>query len=95
MFDNFITFEMLATFPIMVTVVSLLTQFTKKLIDQLMKNHTEYVVYLYSLLIVLFVNFNSNPTETVFVTVVMSIINALIVALASMKTFEKMVSIFH
>ena len=49
MFEDFITVDILLTFPGMVIVVALVTQFTKKIIDKFFKNHTEYVVYFYAL----------------------------------------------
>lgn len=92
MFEDFITIEILTTFPGMVLVVSLVTQFTKKLIDKLFKNHTEYVVYFYALALNFFVSYIKGFPDPLPVTIVLNILNGIIVALAAMKAYETTLS---
>ena len=51
---SFITLDYLSTFGGMVTIIVLITQFTKELVDKFTKGlHTKYVVYFYSLLTII------------------------------------------
>ena len=93
MFEDFITIETISTFPGMVLVVSLMTQFTKTLIDRFFfKNHTQYVVYFYALILNLFISYTQNFEGDLLTIIVMNVLNSIIVALAAMKAYEKVVS---
>lgn len=91
MFEDFITVDILLTFPGMVLVVALITQFTKKLIDRLFKNHTEYVVYFYALGLNFFTSYAKGFPDPWPVMIVLNILNGIIVALAAMKAYETIV----
>lgn len=92
MFEDFITVEILTTFPGMVLVVALVTQFTKKIIDRLFKTHTEYVVYFYALALNFFVSYIKGFPDPWPITIVLNILNGIIVALAAMKAYETAIS---
>lgn len=92
MFEDFITIETLMTFPGMVLIVALVTQFTKKLIDKLFKNHTEYVVYFYALGLNFFASYVKGFPDPWPITIVLNILNGIIVALAAMKAYETIIA---
>ena len=92
MLEDFITIETISTFPGMVLVVSLMTQFTKTLIDRFFKNHTQYVVYFYALILNLFISYTQNFEGDLLTIIIMNVLNSIIVALAAMKAYEKVVS---
>lgn len=91
--NGFITIDVISTFPGMVMVVSLLTQFTKRTIDKLFGNRTEYVVYLYSLALCFFVSYYKGKlAHGLIVAIFLNLLNAVIVSLAAMKGYEKILS---
>lgn len=75
----------------MVLVVALVTQFTKKLIDKLFKNHTEYVVYFYSLCLTFFASYVKGYPDPWPVTIILNILNGILVALAAMRAYETII----
>ncbi|MGI6706604.1 MAG: hypothetical protein ACOX6S_10315 [Clostridia bacterium] len=95
MLNEFITFEILSSFPGMVLVVSLLTQLTKGLIDRLIRHHTGVLVVIYSILLVFFVSYAkgefTGDLKSILVQLVMNVLNGLVVSLAAMKGYEKTV----
>jgi len=95
MLDDFITFEILSSFPGMVVIVSLITQLTKGLFDRLITHHTGILVFIYSILLVFFVSYAkgdfTGDLRSILVLVVMNILNAMVVSLAAMKGYEKTV----
>lgn len=97
MFDNLFTWEFIASFIGMVATVSLLTQLTKNMFDQLFgKIKTEKLVYIFSLIVVGVIvattaNFNV-PAKEVVQNLFTAFINAILVAFASMKSYENILS---
>lgn len=91
-FDNFVSLDFILSFAGMVIVVSLLTQFTKRLFDKLMDNRTKYVVYVWSLLLCIFAGAwtgkFTTPTEVVE-TCVIWLINSVVVWFTAMKAYEE------
>jgi len=87
MMDNFITVDYLSTFGGMVTIVILITQFTKELVDIIAKGlPTKYVVFVYSLLTIIGYQFMSNTfnMSKIFITIV----NAMILTMTAMGGYE-------
>lgn len=93
---DFCTLDTLSSFPGMVTVISILTQSTKKLFDRFLPNRTGYIVYFYSLFLVFFVSYAkeelSGDTRKIIIQIVINILNTIVVALASMKAYETILS---
>ncbi len=93
MFDEFITLEILSSFPGMVVVVSLLTQLTKGWFDRLITHHTSVLVFIYSILLIFFVSYAkgefTGDLRAILVLVVMNVLNGVVVSLAAMKGYEK------
>lgn len=87
--DNFITFDMLQNFATLATVLVILTQFTKDLVDKVVKFPTRYLVFIYAE-IILFANLTRAGTWSIQ-AVVTTIINGIFVTLAAMKAFESTV----
>ena len=87
--DNFITFDMLQNFATLATVLVILTQFTKDLVDKVVKFPTRYLVFIYAE-IILFLNLARTGTWSIE-AVVTTIINGIFVTLAAMKAFESTV----
>lgn len=91
MFENFITIDYILTFAGMITVVCLLTQFTKGLFDKIVSNKTKYIVYGYSFLLCLFAGAwqgKFSSAKEIVETCVIWLINSVIVWFSSMKAFE-------
>lgn len=92
MLEDFLTLEAISSFPGMVMVVGLLTQFTKKLVDKVVENHTVAIVYFYSIAIIFFTSYArgelTGPSGEIIIQVVMNFLNAVVVALAAMKGYE-------
>lgn len=85
--DNFITLDFLSTFGGMVTVVVLITEFTKELIGRLTKGlPTKYIVFLYSLLTIISYQIMSNTFDAskLFLTVV----NAIVLTMTAQGAYE-------
>lgn len=93
MTENFITFDMLKNFATLATVLVILTQFTKDLVDatigRLFKIPTRYLVFVYALAILFLILYRSGPITVE--AVVATVINAVFVTLAAMKAFESAV----
>jgi hypothetical protein len=87
-FEEFITIEMLQSFPGMVIMVAILTQFSKSIIDTFFKTRTKFIVYLYALALNFFISYIRGFEGDIVAIIVMNILNSVIVALAAMKAFE-------
>jgi len=91
-FENFVSIDFVLSFTGMVIIVSLLTQFTKKLFDKILNNRTKYVVYGWSVLLCAFAGALtgkfSNARE-IIETCVIWLINSVIVWFTSMKAYEE------
>lgn len=89
--DKFISLEFLLSFPGMISIVIILTQFTKRMFDKLVNNRTQYVVYAYSFLLCVFAAMLHGKFITpaaILETILVWSINSVIVWAAAMKTFE-------
>ena len=85
--DNFITLDYLSTFVGMVTVVVLITEFTKELIDKFAKGlPTKYVVFLYSLLTIIGYQVMSDTFEPS--KLLLTIINAIVLTMTAQGGYE-------
>jgi len=85
--DSFITLDYLSTFGGMVTIIMLITEFTKELIDRITKGlPTKYVVFLYSILTIIGYQLMSNTFDIskIFITIV----NAMILTMTAMGGYE-------
>lgn len=91
-FDNFVSIDFILSFAGMVIVVSLLTQFTKKLFDKMIDNRTKYVVYGWSVLLCLFAGAWTGKFSTsreIVETCVIWLINSVVVWFTAMKAYEE------
>jgi hypothetical protein len=91
-FNDFITLEFVLSFTGMVIVVSLLTQFTKKLFDKLFDNRTKYVAYAWSFVLSVFAAICTGSFSTaieIFETCLIWFINSALVWFTAMKAFEE------
>lgn len=91
-FDNFVSIDFILSFAGMVILVSLLTQFTKKLFDKIIDNRTKYVVYLWSFLLCVFAGAWTGKFATareIVETCVIWLINSVVVWFTSMKAYEE------
>jgi hypothetical protein len=86
--DQFVSIDYLISFPGMIAVVVLLTQFTKKLFDSLLPNQTKYVAYGWTLLLTIVVASMIGDWVNPVSTAVVWLINSCIIWFSSMKTFE-------
>ena len=85
--DNFVTLDYLSTFGGMVTIVVIITQFTKDLIDKFTKGlNTKYVVYVYSLLTIIGYEITANIFDISKIFVIL--INAMILTMTAMGGYE-------
>lgn len=101
MIDELLTLQSLAEFPVLVLLVGLITQFTKRFIDWILLNFfniiampTEIVSYIVSLLLLLSISyangsFTDISTQELFAVVLIDFINAIIVAMAANKGYER------
>lgn len=94
MTENFITFDMLKNFATLATVLVIVTQFTKDLVDALfgvlrIRVPTRYLVFVYALAVLLLILYRGGPVTVE--AVVATIINAIFVTLTAMKAFESAV----
>lgn len=92
MFDDFITVDMLKTFPVAVSITVILTQFFKEAIDGLFKKlkidvHTKYVVFFFALIVV-FIPIKESIT---FGVVAAGVLNAILLSLTAMKSYDTLV----
>jgi len=100
MFDNFITLDMLNTFLVAVSVTVMLTQFFKDAIDWVWfklwkkKTNTKYIVFIFAVLVIgapLAVKhgfYGILNFETIFTT----LLNAVLLSLTAMKSYESIVN---
>jgi len=85
--ENFITLDYLSTFGGMVTIVVIITQFTKELVDKFAKGlHTKYIVFIYSLITIIGyeVTVGIFDISKIFIT----IINAMMLTMTAMGGYE-------
>lgn len=85
--DSFITLDYLSTFGGMVTIIVLITQFTKELVDKFTKGlPTKYVVFIYSLITIVGYEITAGTFDIskIFVT----IINAMMLTMTAMGGYE-------
>lgn len=91
-FDNFVDVSYVLSFAGMVIIVSLLTQFTKKLFDEVLPdNKTKHIVYGWSLLLCLFAGAWTGKFSTsreIIETCVIWLINSVVVWFTAMKSYE-------
>ncbi len=88
MLEDFITIELLESYPGMVIMVALLTQFTKNIVDSFCKTRTKFIVYIYALALSFFISYTKGFPGDLVTLIVMDVLNSVIVALAAMKAFE-------
>lgn len=89
--DQFTTLKYLLSFPGMVLAVVLLTQFTKSMLDKLVRHQTKYVAYMFSLMLcVTAALFHGKfvGTAQIVETSLVWMVNSIIVWFAAMKAFE-------
>lgn len=85
MYNEFMSLEVLATFAGLVTAVALIVQFTKSLIK---KKFDDVYVRVYALVISLILTFIFAGMGNNIDGIVLTIINAIIVAVAAMGAYE-------
>lgn len=86
MYDNFMSIETLATFAGLVTAVTLIVQFTKSLVKSTFKE--DVYVRLYTFIVALGLSFVFARAGTSMEGAILTIINAIIVSVAAMGTYE-------
>lgn len=85
--DNFITLDYLSTFVGMVAVVVLITQFTKELIDKIVKwLPTKYIVFIYALIVIIGYQIMSNTFDSS--KFLLTIINAMLLTMTAQGGYE-------
>ena len=91
MIENFVTLEYILSFPGMIVIVMLLSQFTKKLFDKICDNRTKFVVYTYAFMLcvlgALYSGSFGNLKESLQ-TITEWGINSVIVWFSAMKAYE-------
>lgn len=85
MYNEFMTLEVLATFAGLVAATTLIVQFTKTVVK---KQFADYVVRLYAFGIALILTFVFARAGTGIEGIVLTIINAVLVTIASMGGYE-------
>lgn len=88
MFEQFVDLKYLVSFPGMIAVVIMLTQFTKKLFDLMLPNKTKYVAYGWTIVLTALAAAILGDWTNPIPTVIVWLINSVIVWFASMKAFE-------
>lgn len=83
--NEFVTLEFLATFAGLVAAVSIIVQFTKSIVK---KNFGDSIVRLYAFIIALVLTFIFAKSGTGAEGTLLTIINSIIVAIASMGGYE-------
>lgn len=89
--ENFTTLAYLLSFPGMIAAVIMLTQWTKKMIDDIKPMPTKYVVYFYALSFCIVAGIfqgNISNVSAALETIIVWFVNSIIVWLAAMKAFE-------
>lgn len=102
--EGFITLEALAEFPVLVLLVGIITQFTKRGLDWLLSKifniitmPTEIISLLISFILLVSLSYINGSLQNVnakefFAIILMDIINAFIVSLAANKGYERLTS---
>ena len=102
--DGFITLEALAEFPVLVLLVGIITQFTKRVLDWLLSKMfniermpTEIISLFISVILLLSISYANGSymnasTNELFANILINIINAFIVSLAANKGYERVTS---
>ncbi|ABW19970.1 hypothetical protein [Alkaliphilus oremlandii] len=85
MYQNFITVEMLATFAGLVAAVTLIVQFSKTLIKN---RFGDVAIRIYTFMISLILTFAFARVETGMKGIVLTVVNAIIITMASMGGYE-------
>ncbi|WP_353096266.1 hypothetical protein [Tissierella praeacuta] len=85
MYNDFMTIEVLATFAGLVAAVSIITQFTKSIVK---KSFGDGAVRLYAFIISLILTFVFAKTGQGVEGIVLTVINAIIVTVASSGAYE-------
>jgi len=91
MFEDFTTIDFILSYPGMIIVVVMLTQFTKSMWDKMKPNNTRYVVLAYSILFCILAAILHGEFTTpmlIVQTILVWGVNAIIIWFASMKSFE-------
>lgn len=85
--DKFISIDYLSTFVGMVAVVVLITQFTKELIDKVVKwVPTKYVVFAYSLIV--YVGYQLMTSNFKVSEILLTVINAMLLTMTAQGGYE-------
>ena len=99
--DELLTLQSLAEFPVLVLLVGMITQITKRFIDWILLKFfdiifmpTEIISYVISLLLLLSISyasgsFTDKTTQELFGVILLDLINALIVSMAANKGYER------
>ncbi len=88
MYNNFMTSEMLTTFVGLVAAVSIIVQFTKGIVK---KNLGDGWVRIYAFIIALILTFLFARCGTGVKGIILTIINAILISIASMGAYESIV----
>ena len=92
MIQDFITLESLASFTTLIFILVLVTEFTKRLIDQVFKIKTDLLVFIYSLILINLLTFAENGfSEDIIITIVLNIINALVISYLTTSSYAKII----
>jgi len=101
MIQGFISLDALGEFPVLVLLVVIITQFTKRILDWLLskifnieKMPAEIISLLISIVLLLSISyangsFMHKPANEIFAIIFINIINAFIVSLAANKGYER------
>ncbi|MPW24572.1 hypothetical protein GC105_02035 [Alkalibaculum sp. M08DMB] len=102
--DGFITLEALTEFPVLVLLVGIITQFTKRGLDWLFSKifniismPTEIISLVISVILLISISYANGAlinksTNEIFAIIMMNIVNAFIVSLAANKGYERIKS---
>lgn len=97
--DGFITLEALAEFPILVLLVAMITQFTKRTLDWLFSKifniermPTEIISFVISAILLFSISSVNGSYKNTSTNILMSIVNAFVVSLAANKGYERFTS---
>lgn len=88
MFEQFVDLKYLLSFPGMIAVVIMLTQFTKKLFDAILPNKTKFVAYGWTVVLTALAAAMLGDWTSPVPTVIVWTINSVIVWFAAMKAFK-------
>ncbi len=95
--DKFVTFQALQDMAVLVSVLVVLVQFTKDLVDHVYKFPTRYLVFIFAFTIILLNALGAGQFTGIAVVLVIQLvvaiaINAVIASLAAMKVYESAVA---